>query len=397
MAACVAVLGTYGVLMDHQYVSTSDAVISTYVLDVRTPIEGTLEDVPSTAGDRVLAGAYLGRVGNALIDRQHLDNLRITAEAAQSAADSLAVEHSALEVMRRDLLARASLHTEATSTRLVQEVDGARLLLSAKRTALGEADAELERGRKLVGFGVISRAAFDKLVSAQAVLADEVRAQRAAVASLQAQLEAMHRGVLAEPGTNNDVAYSVQRADELRIKIAENARDLAAALAQAQEAHSAVAEETRRDGMLGSSEVRAPSAGVIWKLHAINGEHVQANAPVFSLVDCNRQFVLAEVPQDRVSTILLNSKAEIKLTGDAAQRTGTVMTVSGEPEKDVDSKLAATPVRRSTDALATVVIRLDAPVGADPHEASCLVGRTARVRIPTQPTNLVSLWLSQRI
>ena len=77
-ATAIALVGAYGVTMDQQYVSTSNAVITAYVLDVRTPIEGTLQDVPATAGEMVPAGALLGRIENDLTDHQHLDNLRIT-------------------------------------------------------------------------------------------------------------------------------------------------------------------------------------------------------------------------------------------------------------------------------------------------------------------------------
>lgn len=397
VAVAAALVGAYGVLSDREYISTSDAVVSTYVLDVRTPIEGVLTDVPSTAGDVVRAGALLGRVANVLTDHQHLDNLRITEQAARSTADSLARERNSLEAMRRMLLSRAAVHTAAVSQRMGEQAEEARLTLEAKQAALQEATLEEERGQKLVGWGVIARASFEKLASARQVLAEEVRAQQAVYASLETELDAGHRGVLAEPGTNNDVAYSAQRADEVALKLAENGRDLDAALAQAQNAHSAAEAESRRTSLLGSSEVRAPSAGMIWKLRAINGEHVEADAPVLSLVDCNRQFVLAEIPQDRVSTIVLGSKAEVKLTGESAERTGTVMSVSGDAERELDAKLAAMPVRRSTEDLATIVIRLEPAAGAGASQSPCLVGRTARVRLPTEPTNLLHLWLSQRV
>ncbi len=397
LALSIGAVGLYGVLSDRQYVSTTNAVVSAYLLDVRTPIGGTLRDVPATAGDDVDAGALLGRVGNALMDRGHLDDLRITEGVAQSRADALARERASLEGVRRGMLQRAALHTEATSRRMEQQVDEASTVLEARKATLAEATLELDRGRKLVGWGVISRAAFDKLVATQQVSADETRAQGATLAAAQTELEAARHGVLSEPGTNNDLAYSAQRADEVTIKLAENASELEAARAQAREAHRAVDAESRRSSLLGSSEVRAPSSGRIWKLNAINGEHVEADAPVVSIVDCHRQFVLAQVPQDRVSTLVLNSKAEVKLTGESIARTGRVMTVSGDSRTHLDAKLAAAPVNESKDDLATIVIRLDSAPEKIGTNAACLVGRTARVRIPTQPTNLLSLWLSQRL
>ncbi len=397
LAVSIGAVGLYGVLSDRQYVSTTEAIVSAYVLDVRTPIQGTLRDLPATAGDSVEAGASLGMVGNALIDHQHLDNIRITEEVARSRANALARERGLLVDLRQKMLSRAALHTDTMVQRLSQQVEQANALFEAKQIASKEATVELDRGRKLAEWGVLSKADLGRLASAQAISSNEFRAQEQNLASLQTQFEAARRGVLSEPGTNNDVAYSAQRADELVVKLVENAGELEAAEAQAHQAHEEVYAEARRASLLGSSEVRAPSAGRIWKLYAINGEHIEADAPVVSIVDCSRQFVLAEVPQDRVSTLLLNSKAEIMLTGESASRAGTVMAFSSDQQNRLDAKLAAVPVKRSNEDLTTVVIRLDNPPGATATSTPCLVGRTARVRLPTRPTNLLTLWLSQRL
>lgn len=401
LKVCVALgigaAGLYGLASDSRYVSTTDAVVSAYVLDVRTPIEGVLRDVPATAGDDVGAGTVLAHVGNALVDRQHLDNLKMTEEVAQSRADALARERGQLEKLRDEMRSRVTLHTAATSKRLVQQMDEANGLLVAKQTALQEATLELNRGQALVGFGVISRAAFDKLQLTQVSRANEVRAQQAVLSSVETELGAARKGVLSEPGTYSDVAYSAQRADEVTIKLLENAGELEAAQAQAREAHRAVDVEKKRSVLMESSVLLAPSAGRLWKLHSVSGEHVEADAPVLSMVDCSRQFVIAKVPQDRISAVVLNGEAELKLTGESFSRAGRIMSVSGDSRNELDGKLAIAPTKHATEDLATVTIRLDAGPRQAGMNTPCLVGRTARVRIPTQPTRLFSLWLSQRL
>lgn len=397
VAAIVGSIGLYGVLSERRYVSTSDAIISTYVLEVRTPIEGTLANMPLAEGDVVQAGQVLGEISNPLLDREHLDDLRSTEQIAQSTADSLDREQRSLEVMRTALISRSALHTAALSTRLEHDADQAASLLLEKKAALAEADRELARGQQLFDLGVISRTSYEQLVSAQQMLANDVSAQEAAYASIRTQGEASRHGIMSEPGTNNDVAYSIQRADEIAIKLTENRRTLDATLAQARQAHAQAEAETKRASLLGGSELRAPNAGLVWKLNAMNGEHVRADAPVLSIVDCERQFVLAEIPQDRVSTIDLNSPVQVKVTGEAAERMGTVVSLSGDSQRELNSKLAATPLRKPAGEASSVVIRLDRPTGSTTNSAPCLVGRTARVRIATQPTNPLSLWLSERM
>ena len=397
LAAVIVSVGLYGILSERQYVSTSDAVISTYVLEIRTPIEGTLQNMTAAEGDVLQRGQLLARISNPLIDRQHLDDLRITEQVAQSTAESLKQEQRSLERMRATLVSRAALHSANMSSRLEQDSSQAVSLLREKEAALAEAELELRRGQQLFDVGVISRAAVDKLRADKEALAGEVSAQRAAYASIEAQRKAAKQGILSEPGTNNDVAYSLQRADEVSIKLLDGKRALNSAVAQARQAHSEAEAEARRTSVLGGSELRAPNAGLIWKLNAVDGEHVRADAPVLSIVDCSKQFVMAEIPQDRVSKVDLSSPVQIRATGEAEERTGTVVSISGDSKLELDSKLAATPVRKPGGDLASVVIRLDPPAGHAGGTVPCLVGRTARVRIPTQPTNPLSVWLSDRM
>lgn len=396
-AALSCILGAYGLLNESQFVATSDAVMSAYVLDVRTPTEGTVTDLPLTAGDFVHDGQVLGRVDNPLADHQHLDNLHITEEVARSNADSLTEEQATLEQQRSMLTVRAGQYTAAVRERLQHQVSEAVFTLSARREELAEADLELSRGRALHSVGIISNAAFDKVSSTQNLLTQEVRASEAQYAVVEAQQSAAKRGVLSEPGTNSDVTYSLQRADELSMKLAENARALASALAQARQAHLAVEAETRRDALLGTTELRAPSSGELWNLAAVNGEHVSSGAAILSLVDCSRQFLIADIPQDRIGSVVRNGRAYVKLSGETTERTGTVMTVSGDSSRDLNVKLAAKPLHNSYDSLATAVIRLDPVPGQKATSSACLVGRGARVRIPTTRTNILTHWIAERI
>jgi len=82
----------------------------------------------------------------------------------------------------------------------------------------------------------LSDADYQKLISVEQVLAEEVSAQRAILASARTQATAASQGILSEPGTNNDVAYSDQRADELTMRLAENSRLLVTSRDQAEAA-----------------------------------------------------------------------------------------------------------------------------------------------------------------
>lgn len=392
-AALLLLAGAYGALNESQWVATSNAVVSSYVLDVRTPIEGTLGGLPQSLGTSVRAGQVLARVENPLLDHQHLDNLRLEAGAARSMADALATERRELMVQRDALLSRAAKHQGAMGQRMQEQVAESAHALMAREHALALADKESERGRQLFALGVIATAERDRLVAARDVLAEGVHASQAALESLRRQLEANGRGVLSEPGTNNDVSYSRQRADEIEVKLVENTRALVVAGAQALQSELTADAEAERNAMLSFSEVRAPSSGMLWKLNAMDGEHAAAGSSILSVVDCSRQFVLAEIPQDRLPDVALHGLARIRLSGETEERTGTVIATTGEQQRDLDHKLAAAPLHDQAQESATVLLSLDRSAKpGTPTETACSVGRTARVRIPTVGTSLLSRW-----
>jgi multidrug resistance efflux pump len=390
-AGTMLTAGICGVFYESKFVSSSDAVVTAYVLNVRTPIDGTVTGLPIAAGTFVQRDQLVAEVDNPLNDHQHLDNLRTAQSAAQANAEALAVEHQALASQREGLLNRAGAYISAVTERLDQQTAEADRTLAALKLSEQEATIELDRGRALHSAGILSNADYEKLVSVQHVLAEEVSAQAAALASARTQATAAAHGILSEPGTNNDVAYSNQRADELTIRLAENTRLLIASRAQAEEAREQAATEENRSHELTQTSLRAPIGGLLWRLDAVNGERVAAGDPVLSLIDCSRQFLLVEVAQERLPDIEIGGTAHIRLTGESVERTGSVISASGDPQRAADRKLAAFPLQDPAKELATVLISL-APVGGAGDSVPCAVGRTARVRIPPLPSNLAWRW-----
>ena len=135
----------------------------------------------------------------------------------------------------------------------------------------------------------------------------------------------------------------------------------------------------------------SPIAGQIFQVQAIDGERTGAGDPIVSLIDCTHQFLLVEVPQDRLPDIALGGTARYRLAGEAAQLTGTVLSATGSGAANdtlQTHKFAAYPLLDSTEQRATVRVTLD-------PATPCTAGRTARVLLPTRPTNRLSRSLQQ--
>lgn len=403
LAVALCSAGAFGMLSESTYISTSNAVVSTQLITIRTPIDGTLRGLPVTAGGAVTAGQLLGSVDNARSDPQHLDDLRILESNALSTVGALTAERTSLQVQQHELLARSKLHGTAVSSRLQQQAVTEGRTLSGLKVALGLANTELRRGQQLHDAGILADADLDRLRSSQLIAAEAVGAEQANIANLQAQASDASGGLLSEAGDASDVSYSRQRADEIAIKLAENSSALAIALGQAKEAHSNVQAASAREALMSQSELRSPIEGYLWKLDTTNGEHTLGGASILSLVDCRQQIVLAQVPQNRVPDIAIHREARIRLAGESEERTGTVLSVEGDVLKLPDTQLAALPFQEASQQMATVWIRLNTSITPNgvgssmrmaPSESSaCVVGRTARVLIPTFSTNLASRWI----
>jgi hypothetical protein len=66
--------GAYGVLSDRRFLSTDSAVVTAYLTEVRTPIDGTLTGMPDSAGGIAAQGVIIGAVDNLFFDQQPISN-----------------------------------------------------------------------------------------------------------------------------------------------------------------------------------------------------------------------------------------------------------------------------------------------------------------------------------
>lgn len=388
LALALLLAGGYGIFSESHFVATHNAVVSAYVVSLRTPIDGTIAGLPAAAGMRVEEGSIFGRVENPRVDKEHLENLRVIEERARSEADAIVAERDSLEAQRRELLARSEAYAAAVVSRLKLQITEASRLLDAKQIAVRQATADLDRGRKLSAAGIISTADFDKLQAQYDIAVQEEKAQEANLAAVRTSAAAAEKGIHSEAGVTNDVAYSRQRSDEITLRLAEINRDLTALEAQAVAAAKDLQQEQERTELMRQADLVAPVSGMLWKLEAMNGERVGTGDTVAEFVDCRQGFVLAEIPQERVPDIAPGGEARIKLSGDSKDRLGTVLAVGGDPRKEDTRKFAAFPLQDSSLQMATVRIGLTA---TPPGE--CVIGRTGRVLLPTNHSSVVGRWL----
>jgi multidrug resistance efflux pump len=379
-AAAVSVLGAavYAVLSGQGFVSTDNAVVSTYTVSLRAPITGYVSGLQTAIGQPVELGTVIARIDEPRVDDQRLIDLQRLAPRLQADLRALRAERDALARQRQALVTVSATRNVSEAAMLDLQAAEAESRAAALATAADEASRSVARARILARTGSISTEAVEKAAALSAETQRDAEAARLRTACLRLQATAAHAGMLLGNGSN-DVPYSRQRADELAIRLADIDRETASVSASAAEAAGRLADETRRVQLLRSAALIAPSSGMLWKLGAADGERLAVGDTAVEIVDCRSAFLIAAIPQERYPDVAIGGTARIRLSGESTDRLGTVVSVTGEATLANDRNLAAAPLlARSPTATARIAL-----AGGADAAGSCLVGRTARVLLPT--------------
>jgi multidrug resistance efflux pump len=208
-----------------------------------------------------------------------------------------------------------------------------------------------------------SRAALD---------AAKVETQRAA-----AEHEAARRGTYLGDGANN-VPYSRQRLDEVRLKLMARRSDAAEAEVRTNELTAQLATERTELARLSDAAVTVPTDGVVWRRLAAEGEGLRGGDPVIGVVDCRALFLTAVLPKRFFSSLKAGDRASAQLLGEGDILPAIVQSVQAASGAQANSAAAVTPVAETgSDVVVTLAVRAEA-VG---HRSDnlCQVGQRATV------------------
>ena len=375
--------GAYGMFSARNSVSAEGAVVSAYVTSVRVPIAGELTGLHAVPGEHVEANALLATVTNPRASEDRLLSLALEQQQAETERRASVAEEAALLSERALLEKRVVAHRQAVCERLQHQASQSEMLLAAKRAALQQANLDLERAQKLRQDGIVTQSEVENLETQRNMRNGEAAAQEADLRAIRSAEAAAEKGLLTEQGITNDVVFSQQRIDDITIRLAEVHRRTSLTSAQAQQDAAGVEAQRQHLELMRQAELLAPIAGTVWKLGAADGEHLESNATVAELIDCRQSFLLALIPQNSVPDVQLGADVRFRLGGESVEHHGTVTAIFGEDQDMDDHKLAARPVKDSTDRMSTVRVNY----GHDTQEG-CTVGRIARVLISTRSSIL---------
>jgi multidrug resistance efflux pump len=384
IAIAVVVLGAgvVATLSGHGMIASNNAVISTNLVSLRTPVEGTVSGLPTRAGSMIARGALIAHVENPRVNDEHLVDLRERQIRIEADLKGARANRTALLNLQDELVHRDAIHTKMNSERLSDLVEEAEKTMASLTIKQEQAQNDVDRRLPLEASGIVAKAEMHRLRSTLDAARQDAAAQAARLAALRTEAEAAAQGVLAGTTGGTDKSYSAQRADEIEIELSSLDKTIASLTAEAVETKSRLAAEQRRIDLLRVADIVAPSAGMIWKLGAADGERLAAGDMAADIVDCNAPFLLAAIPQDRFSDIEVGGLAKFRLSGERTERTGTVVSVTGHGDLAQGGHYAVMPLDEPSSVIATIAMPHQETSAQENTAQECLIGRSARVLLP---------------
>ena len=380
-------VGGYALMSGQAYVTCDNAVVSAYTFSLRAPISGYVSGLSMKVGDPVSAGAILVHLTENRLDNQRLVDL--TNLLARFRGNRAAYEHERAELthQRDALIDRAATRDQAEAAYLVLQATEAEREIHLREAARDLAHGDVARKEVLSRTGDTAEAELDESRAADKQADMALQAAVARHAYLQLQANVASRGILLESGSA-DVSHSSQRADELamrsggirprEISLSDRFRNRDGRPPSMRERQRAgfAARHCRSD--------RPPPRYVRGKLGASEESARELAIRSRTLVDCGSAFTRrGAIPAGTgfpMLEIWRGGLARVRAyAGETVERVGRVVSMTGEASVANDRNLAAAPpVQRVASATARIEVAASANSARD-----CLVGRTARVLLPT--------------
>src|SRR5258705_1874884 len=268
--------------------SGATAVVSAQTAIVRASQDGFISLDALRRGSVVHSGAAIGTL---LLSPTGDNNSSkyMTLVQSKGRVDAIEAEIATLQAQIRDLQARTEKNRVARIDELNSKLAQANAAIGAAQAKESAANAILARQQKLYSIGYTVKASVEAAKStADAAQLDRTAAEKQ-IATLQVQLSAARDGTFLQDAYN-DAAYSQQRADQLRLRVA----DLEAESHQQNHLLKLLEGDARQTNASDQSaesnlsvSILSPASGIVWSV-TNSGQYVRAGDEIARVVDCSQ-------------------------------------------------------------------------------------------------------------
>jgi hypothetical protein len=372
--AGIGVVGLGAWTMADSFASSegAPAVVSGQTAIIRTTQDGYALLNALRRGSAVHKGEAIGTI----VLSPTGDNKSMTLVQTKGRVDAIQSEIVALQGQISELEQRTEKNRAARIDELGSKMAEATANIEAGRAKEAAANAVRDRQQRLYSIGYTVKSS----VEAAEHTADGARLDRTAaekqIATLQVQLSAAREGTFLQDAYN-DAAYSQQRADQLRLRVA----DLQAESQQQRHVLNLLEDDAQpandSDQNAASRQkvsILSPVSGIAWSV-TNSGQYVRAGDEIARIVDCSQLSVNATVSPLEYASIKDGGRASFRQTDQKQPWKGTVIWAGVPESNETATSIPAALVPGSNNAQYRVIVALDDLSNA----TNCPAGKFGRV------------------
>lgn len=361
-------------------VTSNRGIINASTAAVTSPISGFVRDEGRAVGGWIEQGERLVTISNDNQDRSFINELHTERRTLEQRVQALAVQATDLEAIKCQLDEERAAYQRFTRERITHEIAALEADLAASRTVLATVERNRERQSQLRSNGYSTGVQVEDLTDRANELQAGITATQARIKVLETDRAALEAGTYVGVG-RNDVPYSSQRADEIRILLADIAARSSEYRARIEQIDRQIAVEQDRLERTARFEVTSPVSGVLWRNYTYPEMAVPPDNELMVVANCSSVFVDTLLSNSDADAVTPGTQVKVRLLGEFDDFEGTVAQVYGASMKSVDRTQAAVlPEVDGSEIVVRVAIDLrDLPQW---KENACYIGRQVSVKFP---------------
>ena len=305
-----------------------NAIVNTHYVAIKSPIEGTLYDFQKMSGQSIEQGEKLVRISNARFKESAVNEMEVEQKTLTERSLGLQQHLKNLQQLQKDLQKRVAVHRTHEFLRLEEQLAQAQSEKKAQESLIREQKLIAQRNELLVKDNFISPAQNEAAQYALEVTQSRLDIFKARIRLLETEKQAVQSFVYLGEG-RNDVPYTQQRLDDVRLQITEVAARLRENEQRSADVQLQINKE--RESMAVSREVRihSPNKGVLWRKFGNNGTEVVIGTDLAHVITCDNLFLDVAVPESSLDSFEMGKAVQYRLIGSTQWLTGQIHAVTG--------------------------------------------------------------------
>lgn len=376
VAGLLAVLMLTSVLPPIVADQTDRAVIDAPLILLTAPIEGEVDSISATPGQRVDADDIIAKISNPRLDRSTFISLQEKDAGAQQELEATRRNEQTDRDYLTSLDDEIARQTEQQRLQLAAEITGLRAKLAQSQAVSGASKAVVDRETELVKTNTASPVMVRPAAQQFSASIHQTEADQAKLNEKIIQAGALDKGIyVGEDLVALDQLTQKRRdiaLDEARMAAKE--KELAGLLDQQRKLAQT---EAGRLEVLANAAVSPPISGAILSVGTTAGRHVNPGDTLASLVDCDSRIVVAIFSYRQAQDLAVGSAVAIS---GASFKTGTVTALLPKISDQADDRYAVPfPQTERRELYAIIAPQVSDTAEQDRDSSSCEVGKWVTV------------------